>query len=392
VLAASEPSKLYAFDIQQQAIDNTVTLLKANGYEDRLESGTISKETVMNLIKERKMFPCFFGSALKQDGVDKFLKLFSEYTLPSKEQSQFGAKVFKISQDEQGNRLTHLKITGGSLSVREVLNYTDTSGNELGEKINSIRIYSGDKFKTADSATQGTVCAVLGLTKTFAGQGMGVEKTKTDRALEPVFSYKVQINDGTDNAVALQNLRKIEEEEPQLQVYWNEQLSEIHLRLMGEIQCEILKRIIMERFGMDIDFAAGSILYKETVAAPVEGVGHYEPLRHYSEVHLLITPGERGSGVIFDTECSEDLLSKNWQRLILTHLSEKNHIGVLTGSPLTDVKITLVSGKAHLKHTEGGDFRQATYRAVRHGLMRAENIRSGARGRSIRPRNTFGNF
>ena len=339
-----------------------------------LENGKLEKDMIKNLIKSRKLFPCFFGSALKQEGVDSFLNLIDDYTLINKASDVFGAKVFKITTDEQGNRLTHMKITGGVLSVKEVLSGTDRDGNLFNEKVNSIRIYSGNKFNVTEKADRGTVCAVMGLTKTFAGQGLGFENSSFDTALESVFSYKVQINDKTDNIVALSKLKKLEEEEPQLKVFFNEQLKEIHIRLMGEIQCEILKRVLLERFLLDVDFLQGGIVYKETIANTVEGVGHYEPLRHYAEVHLLIEPLNQGQGIVFETNCSEDSLSKNWQRLILTHLKEKAHIGVLTGSPLTDVKITLISGKAHLKHTEGGDFRQATYRAVRQGLMQAESI------------------
>ncbi len=339
-----------------------------------LENGTLTDETVKALIKNRKLFPCYFGSALKQEGVDSFLKLIDDYTLPLSENAEFGAKVFKITTDEQGNRLTHMKITGKNLTVKEVLNYADRNGEKSSEKVNSIRIYSGNKFSVTEKAEMGTVCAVMGLSKTFSGQGLGFEKSSFDIALEPVFSYKIQINDNTDSIVALSKLKKLEEEEPQLKVFWDEQLKEIHLRLMGEIQCEILKRVLLERFELDIDFVQGGIVYKETIKSAVEGVGHYEPLRHYAEVHLLIEPLKNGEGLVFETDCSEDSLSKNWQRLILTHLKEKTHMGVLTGSPLTDVKITLVSGKAHLKHTEGGDFRQATYRAVRQGLMQAECV------------------
>ncbi len=339
-----------------------------------LEQGLIDKNTIMKLIKERKIFPCFFGSALKQDGVDSFLNIIDEYSLPSFENESFGAKVFKITQDEQGNRLTHLKITGSSLKVKQTIQYNDCDGNEITEKINSIRIYSGNKFTTIDEATQGTICSVVGMSKSYSGQGLGFEKSDVSVILEPVFSYKVNINDGTDPITALSKFKKLQEEEPQLKVNWNSTLKEIHLCIMGEIQCEILKRIIYERFSLDVDFVEGSILYKETIEQKVEGVGHYEPLKHYAEVHLLIEPQERGSGITIETECTEDELSKNWQRLIVTHLKEKTHLGVLTGSPLTDVKITLISGRAHLKHTEGGDFRQATYRALRQGLMQAKSI------------------
>jgi len=339
-----------------------------------LDSGKVENNLICLMIKQRKLFPVFFGSALKQEGVDEFLKLFAEFTTPDEERENFSAKVFKITQDEQGNRLTHMKITGGKLKVKEVISGTDKAKNEWNEKVNAIRIYSGNKFTMSETAEQGCVCAVTGLTSTYPGEGLGAEESVSEYALEPVFLYKVRINDGTDNAVALAKLKKLEEEEPQLNVFWNEYLKEIHLRLMGEIQCEILKRVILERFDMDIDFDKGGIVYKETIKNTVEGVGHYEPLRHYAEVHLLMEAGEKGSGVVFESACSEDELAKNWQRLILSHLSEKEHIGVLTGSPITDIKITLAGGKAHLKHTEGGDFRQATYRAVRHGLMKAQNV------------------
>ncbi len=361
-------------DLTSESFFESVALSDEGAMQDFLESGKVSKADIGKLIRERKIFPCFFGSALKQEGVDEFLKLFDEFTLPAKKTEELGAKVYKITQDEQGNRLTHMKICGGALKVREMITAADKSGNEWSEKVNQIRLYSGTKFKTVETAEQGMVCAVTGLSKTFAGQGLGTEKDTDEFSLEPVFLYKVQINDGTDSAIAFKKLKELEEEEPQLSVLWNERVGEIQLKLMGEIQCEILKRIIKERFDLDIDFVQGSILYKETVEEPMEGVGHYEPLRHYAEVHVLIEPGERGSGVETLSACSEDELAKNWQRLILTHLGERTHIGVLTGSALTDVKLTVVSGKAHLKHTEGGDFRQATYRAVRHALMRAKNV------------------
>ena len=351
-----------------------VALCDEKAMQDFFEKGKVEQDDILKYIKRRKLFPCFFGSALKQEGVDDFLKLFDEYTIAAEKKEKFAANVFKISEDEQGNRTTHMKICGGSLKVREMITAKDKQGNEWSEKINSIRIYSGNKFKTTEIAEQGTVCAVTGLSKTYPGQGLGEEKNSDDYLLEPVFVYKIEIKDNTAEAVAFKKLKKLEEEEPQLNVFWNERLGEINIRLMGEIQCEIIKRVIKERFDMEVEFVQGSILYKETVAEEIEGVGHYEPLRHYAEVHLLIEPGKRGSGVIFDSDVSEDFLAKNWQRLIMSHLSEKTHLGVLTGSVLTDVKITLISGKAQLKHTEGGDFRQATYRAVRHGLMRAKNI------------------
>lgn len=361
-------------DLGSETFYENIALSDEKAMQSFLQTGKIEDEDIARLINKRKIFPCFFGSALMQKGVDEFLTLFDKYTIQPTKSEVFGAKVFKISEDEQSNRLTFMKICGGEIKVKDVISATDKTGETWSEKVNQIRIYSGKKFKTVEKAEQGTVCAVLGLSKTFAGQGLGSEKTVEDISLQPMFLYKIRINDGTDSAVAFKKLKKFEEQEPEINVFWNEKLMEISVKMMGEIQCEILKRIIKERLNMDVDFVQGSILYKETVGSAVEGVGHFEPLRHYAEVHLLIEPGERGSGVIFSYDCSEDELSKNWQRLIMTHLSEKTHLGVLTGSELTDVRITLISGKAHIKHTEGGDFRQATYRAVRNGLMRADNI------------------
>lgn len=342
--------------------------------EEFLDTGKVGDEAIRKAISERKLFPCYFGSALKNDGVKEFLEGIDRYTAPTVFYEEFAAKVFKISEDEQGNRLTHLKITGGVLSVKETLGGSGADSEEWEEKVNQIRVYSGAKYKTIEQAPAGTVCAVTGLTKTFPGEGLGVESDCESPALEPVLTYSVELPDGCDAHTALINLKKLESEDPQLHVMWNEQLQEIHLQLMGEVQLEVLKRIILERFGMDVKFGRGNIAYKETIANTVEGVGHYEPLRHYAEVHLIIKPGKRGSGIHFSTACSEDELSRNWQRLILTHLEEKTHVGVLTGSPLTDVKIILASGRAHQKHTEGGDFRQATYRAVRQGLRSAESV------------------
>ncbi len=333
--------------------------------QEYLESGIISAEKVKSAVKKRRLFPCFFGSALKMNGVDKLLKCLSKYTDQPRYNEEFSASVFKITEDEQGNRLTHLKVTGGSLKVRSLIGE---------EKVNSIRIYSGSKFRTTDEAQAGTVCAVTGLSSAYAGQGLGAAADSPIPLLEPLFSYKILLPDSIDVYTALGVLRKLEEEDPQLRIVWNERMREIYLQLMGEIQLEVLKSVISERFGFNVEFGEGSISYRETIAAPVEGIGHYEPLRHYAEVHLLLEPLERGSGLRFSTECREDKLDRNWQRLILTHLAEKKHIGVLTGSPITDMKITLIAGKAHLKHTEGGDFRQATYRAVRQGLMCAESV------------------
>ena len=334
-----------------------------------LENGTVSDNEISSAIAQRKIFPCYFGSALKLDGVEELLKGIEKYTIYSGDNPQFGARVFKISEDERKNRLTHMKITGGVLRVRDKIRIGDTE-----EKVSEIRIYSGAKYKSVQEVYAGDVCAVCGITSLCGGQGAGFEKNSPALTLEPVFNYRVVLTDGTDPRVALAQLKKLEEEETQLRAQYNSALGEIHIQLMGEVQLEVLQRILVERFNLNVEFAQGSIIYKETIASPVEGVGHYEPLRHYAEVHLLLEPLKRGAGIVFDTDCSEDLLSRNWQRLILTHLNEKRHAGVLTGSAITDMKITLKSGKAHLKHTEGGDFRQATYRAVRHGLRCAESI------------------
>lgn len=339
--------------------------------EQFLETGRIDSDEIKAAVSMRKIFPCCFGSALKTEGIDEFLEILDLYTKQPVYSSEFGAKVFKIAEDEQKNRLTYMKITGGSLKVKALL----SDRNKLwSEKVNQIRIYSGVKFQPVDEAECGTICAVTGLTKTYSGEGLGIEQDSSSPVLEPVLSYRVELEKGIDVHTALSKLKKLEEEDPELHVVWNEQLQEIHIALMGEIQLEILKSIIAERFGLNIEFGHGGIAYKETIAAKVEGVGHYEPLRHYAEVHLILEPEKQGSGLRFATECREDQLDRNWQRLILTHLEEKTHLGVLTGSPITDMKITLAAGKAHLKHTEGGDFRQATYRAVRHGLMNAESI------------------
>lgn len=334
-----------------------------------LESGKIQIDSVRDVISKRKVFPCFFGSALKSEGVQEFLKGIETYTREIEYPGEFGAKVFKISRDSQGNRLTYLKITGGVLKVKAVLK----SGDEE-EKVNQIRIYSGEKYQTAEEAQAGTVCAVTGLTKTRPGHGFGMEEGGFEPALEPVLTYKVILPEGTSASVMLPKLRLLQEEEPELHIVWNEELQEIQVQIMGEVQLEILKSLIEERFDTSIEFGTGNIVYKETINNTVEGVGHFEPLRHYAEVHLLMEPLEPGSGLQFDSSCSEDMLDKNWQRLVLTHLQEREHPGVLTGSAVTDMKITLAAGRAHLKHTEGGDFRQATYRAVRQGLKQAECV------------------
>lgn len=332
--------------------------------EEYLESGKVSPESLRRAIAERKIFPCFFGSALKMSGIEKFLKGLDFYAVQKDYPAQFGARIFKITE-EQGVRLTHMKITGGSLKVRSVIG---------DEKINQIRIYSGTKFQAVDEVFSGTVCAVTGLAHSYSGQGLGEESNADTPLLEPVLTYKLILPPKTDLHTALTQMRKLEEEDPQLHVVWNEQAQEIRVQLMGEIQLEILKTVIAERFGYEAEFGTGSIVYKETISDTVEGMGHYEPLRHYAEVHLLLEPAERGSGLHFASDCHVDDLDLNWQRLILTHLEEKTHIGVLTGSPITDMKITLIAGRAHLKHTEGGDFRQATYRAVRQGLRSSKSV------------------
>jgi len=337
--------------------------------ESYLETGHINTPQISRLIKERKAFPCFFGSALKLEGVETFLRSVVKYCQTPSYPEEFGAKIFKIARDEQGNRLTHMKITGGKLKVKDVL----TNG-EWEEKVNQIRIYSGDKYEVVDMVDAGTVCAVTGLSQTRPGEGLGVESASRGPLLEPVLTYQIVLPEDCDPRVMLPKLREIEEEEPELKIVWNEELQEIQVQIMGEVQIEILQSIIKERFGIDVTFDSGRVLYKETIANTVEGVGHFEPLRHYAEVHLLLEPGERGSGLQFAMDCSEDVLEKNWQNLILTHLKEKEHKGVLTGSPITDMKITLVSGRAHKQHTQGGDFREATYRAVRQGLKQAESI------------------
>jgi small GTP-binding protein len=334
-----------------------------------LEIGHIEAGKIRKAVRERKVFPCFFGSALKLEGVEPFIQGIVKYAKIPSYPDKFGAKIFKVSRDEQGNRLTHLKLTGGKLKVKDVL-----TNNIWEEKVNQIRIYSGGKFEAVNEIEAGSVCAVTGLSKARPGEGLGIEADLVTPVLEPVLFYRIILPDGCDPRAVIPKLRQIEEEEPELNIVWNEQLQEIQVRVMGEVQIEILQSLIQSRFDIPVSFDEGRIVYKETIANVVEGVGHFEPLRHYAEVHLLLEPGDPGSGLEFDTACSEDILSKSWQRLILTHLQEKVHKGVLTGSELTDVKITLVSGRAHNKHTEGGDFREAVYRAVRQGLKEAESV------------------
>lgn len=341
-----------------------------------LEQGEISDRDIARLIVERKIFPCYFGSALKMDGVKSLLDGIRNYGMCPEFGTELGARVFKILRDTQGSRLTYVKITGGALKVKDVLSYLpkNAEDGQIAEKVNQIRIYSGEKYETVDVAEAGCICALTGLTGTYPGQGLGMEKDSPEPVLEPVLTYQMILPQEVHPAAFLPKLRMLEEEDPMLHVLWSEELQEIQVQVMGQVQLEILQRQIRERFDVLVVFGAGKIVYKETIADRVEGIGHFEPLRHYAEVHLILEPGEPGSGMQFILGCSEEMLDKNWQRLILTHLEERTHRGVLTGSPLTDVKITVAGGRAHLKHTEGGDFRQATYRAVRQGLMQAQSV------------------
>ena len=345
--------------------------------ERYLDTGELTDADLTEMIGSRKLFPCWFGAALKLEGVGGFLECLARYAPIPDYPADFGARIFKIARDGQGNRLTYLKVTGGKLRVKTVLTNRrpDLPEDQVWEeKADQIRIYSGARFRPADEAPAGTVCAVTGLSRSRAGEGLGIESAAAAPALEPVLTYQVLLPEGTDPHTALRYLRQLEEEDPQLHVGWNEQTREIRVHLMGQIQLEILQRMLRERFGLEVGFGPGAICYRETIAAPAEGVGHFEPLRHYAEVHLLLEPLPPGSGLQFGTICPEDQLEGRWQRLVLTHLAEKEHLGVLTGSPITDMRITLTAGRAHVKHTEGGDFRQATYRAVRQGLMEAESV------------------
>ena len=368
---------------QSDAVDSefmeNVAVCDEAALEYYLENGYVELSHIRRMISERKVFPCFFGSALKGQGVESFMTCVSCCMQKQEYAREFGAKVFKISRDEQGNRLTHMKVTGGALKVKDLLSgASHYKGNSEGdgtwqEKVNQIRIYSGVGYQPVNEAVAGQIIAVTGLTQTYSGQGLGAEQASEQPSLEPVLTYQVILPPECDVYQSFLKLRELEEEDPTLHIVWQEIGSEIHIQLMGEVQIEVLRTVIWERFGLDIRFGAGSIVYKERIASAVEGVGHFEPLRHYAEVHLWMEPGEPGSGLTFATKCSEDVLSRNWQRLILTHLEERVHKGVLTGSELTDTRITLIAGRAHIKHTEGGDFRQATYRAVRHGLMCASS-------------------
>lgn len=354
-------------DIQEVMSNEEVAMTNESLMEEFLSCGKIDIEDIKRGISDREIFPCHFGSALKNDKIIDLLDGLNTYIDEKKYPDKFGAKVYKINRDSQGNRLTYIKVTGGVLRVKDIIDDSE-------EKINQIRIYSGDKYRTANEIYSGEVCAVTGLTKTYSGENLGIENDNNDVILEPVLMYRVVLPQEIDAAMMLPKLKQLEEEDPTLAIKWNEDLKEIQVCLMGEVQIEILKKLVLDRFKVAIEFDQGNVVYKETISNTVEGVGHFEPLRHYAEVHLRLEPGEIGSGLTFETECSEEILAKNWQRLILTHLQEREHKGVLTGSGITDMKITLVSGRAHLKHTEGGDFRQATYRAVRQGLKMAQSV------------------
>ena len=360
------------FGAEQADRDEALALCDENLMDRMLDAGQLQDADLIPAIARRHVFPCWFGAALKLEGVDALLAGLDTYTRPAPALEAFGAKVFKVSQDEQGARLTWLRVTGGELKVKAQLT-GEADGEPWAEKANQLRLYSGAKYTLTEAIGPGQVCAVTGLTKARPGEGLGAERDSDLPVLEPVLSYQVLLPEGADVHAALGKLHRLEEEEPQLHVVWNETLGELHVQLMGEIQLEVLRSLLAERFGLAVEFGPGGILYKETITEPMEGVGHYEPLRHYAEVHLKLEPLPRGSGMQFAADCREEVLDKNWQRLVLTHLEEKQHLGVLTGSPLTDVKITLIAGRAHLKHTEGGDFRQATYRAVRQGLMLAKS-------------------
>lgn len=347
-----------------------------------LESGTIQDETIREMIADRVLFPCFFGSALKMDGIDEFVAGFERYVREPEYDTEFGARIYKVSHDVQGNRLTWLKVTGGEFKAKTMLSGTARVGADLGEskidddgmwheKADQVRVYSGAKFTTVDSVVADTVCAVTGLTRTFPGAGLGKEPDGVNPVLQPVLTYTLLPGE-CDIHACLVALRELEDEDPLLHVVWQPHLEEVHLQLMGAVQLEVIQQMMHDRFGLDVSFGPGGILYKETIAHPVEGVGHFEPLRHYAETHVLLEPLPAGIGMRFASVCSEDVLDRNWQRLILQHCREREHLGVLTGSPITDMKITLLVGRAHLKHTEGGDFRQATYRAIRQGLMEAK--------------------
>ena len=361
-------------DLAGENSDEHIAMCDEDMLEKFLETGENTESDVVGAIAARKLFPCYFGSALRDDGVDDLLQGMNRYIIEPKRMDGFGARVFKIGRDDKGERLTYIKITGGSLRLKDILLLKDSKGNESQEKINQIRVYSGAGYDMVDEVSAGRVCAIPGLVNTYGRQGIGVCPDGELPSLEPVLSYKVMYPTDVDAVTMVSKLRQLEEEDPQLHVQWNEAAGEIYIKVMGQVQLEVVAQLVRDRFGIAITYGQGRISYKETIVAPVMGVGHFEPLRHYAEVHLLLEPMENGSGMCFDSICSEDVLDKNWQRLILTHLQERELRGVLTGSPITDMKITITAGRAHQKHTEGGDFRQATYRAVRQGLMMAESV------------------
>ena len=365
--------KCIDMDAPEDARMEAFSLCDERLLERYLEEGTLTTSDLARVIARRKAFPCRIGSALKLEGVEQMLEDLSKLTQTPEYPAEFAARVYKIARDTQGTRLTYLKVTGGQLRVKSLLSGKDGRG-EWSEKADQLRLYSGAKYKQAEVVEAGSVCAVTGLERTFPGQGLGHESLAQAPLLEPVLTYRMLLPQDCNLPETMRKLRQLEEEDPQLHILWDERLREVQVQLMGEVQLEVLQRQIKERFAMDVSFGQGSVVYKETIAQPVEGVGHFEPLRHYAEVHLLLEPGPRGSGLVFDSLCSTDALDLNWQRLILTHLEEKQHLGVLTGSPITDLRISILSGRAHVKHTEGGDFRQATYRALRQGLRKAESI------------------
>lgn len=364
-------------DMRADSCREVIAMSNETMLEHFMNTGELEDTQIREAVRRRELYPCYFGSALKDDGVEELLEGICRYTAEAERNSEFGAIVYKIGRDTSGSRLTYMKITGGSLCVKSIVKGQNTSGEAWEEKADQIRVYSGEKYESISEAVCGTVCAVTGLTMTYAGEMLGFEAARQDDrkpSLEPVMMYRISFPEGTDMQDMLKKLRQLEEEEPQLHIVWNEKLKEIYVKVMGAVQIEILKGVLLSRFGTEAEFDSGNIVYRETIADITEGVGHFEPLRHYAEVHLIMEPLPAGSGLEFRSCCSEDVLDKNWQRLILTHLNEKEHLGVLTGSPVTDMRITLVSGRAHQKHTEGGDFRQATYRAVRQGLRQAKSV------------------
>ncbi len=362
------------FGLPAQELEEQVAMCDEALLETYLETGTVTKANIRGLVEGRRLFPCCFGSALKLQGIRELVQTLDSYGPRRSYPDSFGARVYKISRDPQGARLTWMKLTGGSLKVRQSVTYSTLRGEAMEEKLQQLRLYSGDKFTAVEEVTAGQLCAVTGLSATYAGQGLGAEREDSVPILEPVMTYRVGLPKGCDPAAVLPRLRQLEEEDPQLHIYWNEGLRQIHAQIMGKVQLEVLRRLVAQRFQLEVTLDEPRIYYKETIADTVEGVGHFEPLRHYAETHLLLEPLPQGSGLVFATVCPTDVLDLNYQRLILTHLEEKTHLGVLTGSPITDMKITLLVGRAHLKHTEGGDFRQATYRAVRQGLMQAKSV------------------